>query len=473
MNHALLIRLRPLGPWRFGPDDGSRDNLDALYRSDRLYSALTHAMAQLGLLEDWLAATARAEKPAVRTSSMFPFQGDTLFVTPPRTVWPPTPTALSSASPVFLTKVRWKAARFVPVAAIERLLSGGTLLPEQWILDGESGCLLRRDRPQSSPFRQVDRTHAAVDRVTQSSAQPFSTACYEFEASSGLWTVVCFENADAENRWAEHVRAAFRLLADTGLGGGRSKGWGRSAEPEFVSGVWPQILMPELFKRTPVQTEAEDEEQTPLYWMLSLFTPAATDEIDWTAGDYRLTIREGRTESQSGWGFEKKQLRMITEGSVLAAKAAPNGTITDVAPDGFAHPVYRSGAAVTLRLPEIRPAAQVVEEATAVEATPESAEAAEEQAPPDPMQTLAANEAIAETFAEEQEIPEPEPEFPEPPPTPKPEQPVPDEPKPEQPGPTEPEPEAPAPKAPEPESPATEPEPKQRKAESKEPDYEI
>ena len=37
MTPALLIRLRPLGPWRYGPDEGGRDRVDNLYRSDRLY----------------------------------------------------------------------------------------------------------------------------------------------------------------------------------------------------------------------------------------------------------------------------------------------------------------------------------------------------------------------------------------------------------------------------------------------------
>jgi len=36
---------------------------------------------------------------------------------------------------------------------------------------------------------------------------------------------------------------------------------------------------------------------------------------------------------------------------VLAASQAPTGTAVDVAPDNFAHPVYRSGFALALKLP--------------------------------------------------------------------------------------------------------------------------
>ncbi len=102
---AVLIRLRPTGPWRVGPDSGDRDRVDRVYHSDALYSAVCSAMSRLGALEEWLDATARAGEPAVRFSSCFPFHHDTLYVVPPRHVWPP---AASS-------KVRWKGARFVPL----------------------------------------------------------------------------------------------------------------------------------------------------------------------------------------------------------------------------------------------------------------------------------------------------------------------------------------------------------------------
>jgi len=42
---------------------------------------------------------------------------------------------------------------------------------------------------------------------------------------------------------------------------------------------------------------------------------------------------------------------MISEGSVLAARSEPTGVAVDVAPDGFAHPVYRSGIALAMKLP--------------------------------------------------------------------------------------------------------------------------
>ncbi len=126
MNPGLVVKLRPTGPWRIGPDSGARNRVDTIYHSDTLYAAVTGALARLGPLEDWLAATARNGVPAVCFSSCFPFLDEIGFVVPPRTVWPPT-------SPVLLSgRVRWKSARFVPLGVVQAILAGSTLDEGHW-----------------------------------------------------------------------------------------------------------------------------------------------------------------------------------------------------------------------------------------------------------------------------------------------------------------------------------------------------
>jgi hypothetical protein len=88
------------------------------------------------------------------------------------------------------------------------------------------------------------------------------------------------------------------------------------------------------------------------HWLLSLFSPAATDAVEWTRGSYTLLERGGRVDSPAGSGALKKQVQMVSEGSVLYAPSAPQGTAPDVAPDGFAHPVFRAGFALSIPLPE-------------------------------------------------------------------------------------------------------------------------
>src|ERR1700754_3540105 len=64
MNPGLVVKLRPSGPWRIGPDSGARNRVDVIYHSDSLYSAVTSAMSRLGRLDAWLDATARSAEPA-------------------------------------------------------------------------------------------------------------------------------------------------------------------------------------------------------------------------------------------------------------------------------------------------------------------------------------------------------------------------------------------------------------------------
>jgi CRISPR type III-A-associated RAMP protein Csm4 len=535
MHPGLVVKLRPSGPWRIGPDSGARNRVDVVYHSDSLYSAVTWAMARLGSIEEWLDATGRTPEPAVCFSSCFPFQDGIAYVVPPRTVWPPASQAMSA-------RVRWKSARFVPMKVVQAILAGRKLDETQWTIDGPSECLAPAGSP--GPFRTAVRWNAAVDRLT-GVTERHATACLEFRPGCGLWTVASFAGEAARDRWQEPIKAAFRLLADTGFGGERSRGWGRSETPEFVEGTLPEMILPairETAKPAPaevaeasVQAPAEiaplvvdltdggaggsacqtdpvvpDSVSTPEqpaapelefpapdsgiqeetagqadppappepavapslpalapeqpaldpgiqeetagqadppappepavasalptpapeqpapdpgiqeetagqadppappepavapslpapapeqpapdpgnqeetagqaeppappepaaapeqlvpapgfenavpHWLLSLFTPAPADAVDWKRGDYVVLSRGGRVESPAGSGELKKQIHMVAEGSVLFAVSAPRGLATDVAPDGFAHPVYRAGFAVAVPLPK-------------------------------------------------------------------------------------------------------------------------
>jgi CRISPR type III-A-associated RAMP protein Csm4 len=400
MNPGLVVKLRPAGPWRIGTDSGVRNRVDVIYHSDSLYSAVASAMARLGSLDEWLDATARNGTPAASFSSCFPFLDEIDFVIPPRTIWPPTSPALMSA------RVRWKSARFVPLSVVRAMLAGEPLDGNQWSLDGASECLVPAGRP--GPFRTGVRWSAAVDRLT-GAVERHSTACIEFRPGAGLWTVVSFQDEAARSRWLEPIKAAFRLLADTGFGGERSRGWGRSEPPEFSEGALPDLVFgaapqkpaPELLAPEPVVTEpTTPESEVPIaaepvtalaplalglwpiapaqppepeappivaepvtepappapnqpqaHWLLSLFTPAPEDSVDWGRGNYVVLARSGRVDSPAGSGELKKEIQMVAEGSVLCAAAPPRGSAADVAPDGFAHPVFRAGFALSIPLP--------------------------------------------------------------------------------------------------------------------------
>lgn len=327
---SVLIRLRPTGPWRIGPDSGDRDRVERIYHSDALYSAVCGAMARLGVLEEWLDATARASdhgrQPVVRFSSCFPFHNETLYVVPPQHLWPPPASS----------KIRWKGARFVPFSIVESIIAGKPPSEDAWTVDGESECLMPATATAGSTlFRASVRSSAAVDR-NGDAATAHSVACLEFTTGSGFWFIAEYADDAAQESWSGRVKAAIRLLADSGFGGERSRGWGRSQSPEFREN--PPLLG--------IPSEGETG-----HWMLSLFHPSADDAVNWQRGDYSLTTRGGRVESESGWGEMKKNTRMVAEGSVLVSSAQPRGAAANVAPEGFAHPVYRAGFALSLPVP--------------------------------------------------------------------------------------------------------------------------
>jgi CRISPR type III-A-associated RAMP protein Csm4 len=346
MNPGCIVKLRPVGPWRIGPDSGMRDRVDTLYHGDSLYSAVTGAMLSLGMVEEWLDATARNPAgAAVRFSSLFPFQGETRFVVPPKTVWPP------AASP----KVRWKGARFIPLTLVDALLKGATPEEDRWSLDGQSECLMPQGR--NAPFRIGLRSGAAVDRLG-SGVAPHVTGCLEFQSGCGLWAAIWFADESAKSQWQKPVESAFRLLADSGFGGERSRGWGRAEAPEFVEGTLPDLILPPM---VPPEAAAPPEGESfwtepasvQAYWLLSLFAPNADDAIDWERGFYDLVARGGRVESPARSGDPKKLLNMVSEGSVLLASGDLRGSAADVAPDGFPHPVYRAGFALAIPIPQV------------------------------------------------------------------------------------------------------------------------
>jgi CRISPR type III-A-associated RAMP protein Csm4 len=352
---GLVVKLRPTGPWRIGPDSGARDAVDLIYHSDSLYSAISGAMRLTGKLDEWLEATARNPAgPAVRLSSLYPFHNEIGFVVPPRSIWPPPASS----------KVRWKGARFIPLGLVSPLIAGRTLEEDQWEVDAPSQCLVPAGRP--GPFRTTMRSAAAVDRLN-GNIEPHSTACVEFVAGAGMWAVISFADDEQKARWRGQVEAALRLLADSGLGGERSLGWGRSETPEFIEGSLPEMILPRPAAdsraaevqeitvpagETPEPVEASPASETPsAWWLLSLFTPSAGDAVDWKRGNYAVVARGGRVESPARSGDLKKIVNMISEGSVLLAANSVTGSATDVAPDGFAHPVYRAGFALAIPIP--------------------------------------------------------------------------------------------------------------------------
>ena len=158
---SVLVRLRPTGPWRIGPDSGDRDRVERIYHSDALYSAVCGAMARLGILDDWLDAT-RAAPTRTRGPLQFLLpvsQRDSLRG----------PAAAPVAARLHRRKFAGKARASCPLAVVESLLAASPPSEDAWTVDGESECLMPATATAGSTlFRASVRSSAAVDRAGDS-----------------------------------------------------------------------------------------------------------------------------------------------------------------------------------------------------------------------------------------------------------------------------------------------------------------
>jgi hypothetical protein len=213
-----------------------------------------------------------------------------------------------------------------------------------------------------------------------------------------MWGLAVFADDAARESWSRPLRAALRLLADSGIGGERCLGWGRSGEPHFREGK-----VSELIFRYPI----EHAEPPNARWLLSLYRPADGDAVDWSQGSYSVVARAGRTWSPARSGDLKRSVRMVSEGSVLVSQMELAGSACDVAPPGFPHPVWAAGFAVSLPVnwkkpmpaslppleaqtapvpapvpPAAEPVSAAVEPVEAVEPAPPQQDSQNEQEPP-------------------------------------------------------------------------------------------
>ncbi|MBL8237165.1 MAG: hypothetical protein JNM66_07095 [Bryobacterales bacterium] len=326
---ALLVQLQPITPWRCGA--GRPDEPASLVPSDSLFGAISDAMRLLGWLPEWLETGARL----TRMSSLFPVQNDVFYAPLPETL----------RAHAGLRRVRLQAVRFASIAAIQDL-AAKKFDENRWVLDLASGCLQPADRAGAGgPYRPLERQRAGVDRFSGVAAATASASGIEFPQQAGAWALFVFSNNEASALWSGRLKAAFRLLADEGIGGWRNAGWGRSRRPRFKEGELARLLAIAGWNAgAPIAAGK--------WWSLGLFAPADADAVSWDGGAYR-------TLSRAGWaaGMEPKSaLRFVREGSILASDTEPGGRITALAVEGIPHPIVRYGAGLALPWQEEAPA---------------------------------------------------------------------------------------------------------------------
>ena len=180
--------------------------------------------------------------------------------------------------------------------------------------------------------------HVAVDRSSSSSAY-YEVGRVAYAPAAGMALLVRFSDENARSGFEQLLN----LLAESGLGGRRSSGYGAFR--------W--------VRERDLSLDLGQSGSRAL--LLSRYIPEP-DEFPALRSEraaYQLVRVGGWFYSPGQPTQRRKRVMMVAEGALLDLGAAPvRGKVVDVRPDAVAgsptvsHPVYRSGLALTLPLPD-------------------------------------------------------------------------------------------------------------------------
>lgn len=331
--------------------------------SDTLFSALMDAVLRLsGDGEAFAGPFARGDPPFLLTSA-FPFAGAVRFF--------PMPVPLDRwFAPETLRErsKELKRVRFVSEALFRWMLAGERmddwLFPKEeeaeptrgvalqggafWLTVEEAKGLpdqMQRDPETRKPIAlRALRHHSVlkahqVPRVTLdraiSASNIFHAGRVSFSPGCGLWFGLQWRRNDSSLR--DLFLQALAVLADDGLGGERTVGYGG-----FTWAKEGPMTLP-------------DPADGGLLWLLSRYHPRATElpaALTKSPG-YALTAVAGWLRTWQGAAQRRKRLWLVAEGSLVwAVGPGPWGDLTDVRPEypnagvRFPHPVWRYGFAL-------------------------------------------------------------------------------------------------------------------------------
>ncbi len=334
--------------------------------SDTLFAALLDAALRAGAgTEDFARPFQNGDPPFLLTSA-FPFAGHVRFF--------PMPVPLDrwfSEETLRERSGELKRIRFVSEALFQRMVKGEPmddwLFPEKereeptrgaalqggvfWLTVEEAeglpeGMSVRPNRLRALRYHRVFQSHqvprVTLDRVS-SASNIFHVGRVSFAPGCGLWFGVQWRGDHPSLR--DLFRRALAILADDGLGGERTIGYGGF--------VWAEeedsLTMP-------------DPADGDRIWLLSRYHPrppelpaALTD-----SPGYKLTAVAGWLRTWEGAAQRRQRLWLVEEGSLIRAVGpGPWGDLTDVRPryrnpeGDLPHPVWRYGFALGAVVKEV------------------------------------------------------------------------------------------------------------------------
>ncbi len=335
--------------------------------SDTLFSALLAASVERHAEPGaWEGAFSSPDDAPFLLSSAFPYAGSVRFYPLPqvevKALGLPEGTNLKSLRRLrFISEGIWQRvlagrplAGLYPREGGGAFLQGGTLwlgkdevdgLPA-WLRETRSRGAGPRPRPLGAlPYldlwqaQQVPRVR--VDRVTNAS-EIYHSGRVAYAPGCGLWFAVAWLKPEAPfpggRSWRVAFEQALHVLADSGLGGERSAGYGGFRWRIGGESDWPQAAPGRPFVT------------------LSRYHPRAGElpaVFEGSAARYQLASVAGYLHSPGIPSQRRRRLWLVAEGSVLnASPGAVMGDVTNVGPvvGRFPHPVWRYGLALPVPL---------------------------------------------------------------------------------------------------------------------------
>jgi len=360
--------------FRSGLHVGSRgvdvDEARVIVPADTLFSALLSTWVQTGheAAQFVQPFVTDPPEPPFLLSSAFPFAGDVRFYPAPVNLVDHFSKATVTGRGKALKRITW-----VSEVLLGKMLAGDALdewlFPEDpyeepdkgvalqggelWLTREEVAGLptaMRRkpDKPEDRPLRALRRLkvlstqrtpRVSIDRVTNAS-NIFHAGRATFARGCGLWFGVKWlrpNDAIGNLTYPQIFHHLLTLLADEGLGGERTYGYGA-----FMFNQKDAVSLPDPLQHEPA-------------YLLSRYHPRE-DELP---GVLRGKGAAYRLESVAGWlyspneaGQRRKRLYLLGEGSLITWPGDPAGDVSDVKPEydhasqPFPHPVWRYGLAL-------------------------------------------------------------------------------------------------------------------------------
>jgi len=346
----LAYRLSPASGvgFHFGREGLAQETTSEFFPSDSLFSALVTQLAHVAPDEVDILLTefTSANRPVpFRVSSLFPIVGDVPMLPMPRL-------RIEFARRSDITSKSMKKLRYVSPTIFQALVNGQAMdawFPKRptekgrglllfggrvWIASDETEMLPPpiRARPYEHAIWDVETVpRVTVDRINNASV-PYQVGRTTFAPDCGLWLL-----ADVREEFKGLLENLLLHLADSGIGGERSAGYGGFS----------------LHRLTTPQLPHSDNRGLSI--LLSRYNPTEEEIINGVLGDgaaYELVDVGGWLASPGVPAQRRQRIRMIESGSVLVGHNI-SGHLVDVRPryDNMRspqHPVYRSGLALTV-----------------------------------------------------------------------------------------------------------------------------